>query len=108
MHCLCNGVVVSYAFNFVSGDPRTFEMHCSPGHKRGVKKSYGIRRAPLDCYTTIGEHFGKDSVAADVEIIYDAKDCDRDLREQEVASNTQIMESTNHGGLLQTTNIQNF
>jgi hypothetical protein len=33
MQCLCNGVVVSHVFNIVSGDQRTFAVHCSSGHE---------------------------------------------------------------------------
>jgi hypothetical protein len=51
----------------------------------------------LHCYTTIGEYFGKDSDAAEFEIIYDAKDGARHLREKEFASNTQTIKRMNHG-----------
>lgn len=39
--------------------------------KKDTHNSPKYRMAPLDCYTTIGEYFGKVSVATDVEITHD-------------------------------------
>ena len=225
MQCLCSGVVVSHVFNIVSGDQRTFAVHCSSGHeslegcvlksqqgqqnvvprltaeetlhhssksqlmvpeigemggekcktshdsnlsvnkrrnsvtesasvektvKRGVKlsknpvskekcevsqtvpynstvseakkdtksspKYIGVRKASLQCYTTIGKYFGKDFNKTEDEIQHDIKDSARNVREKEFTISNQKLvskykhspSSTNHGELLQVMKTKNL
>jgi len=225
MQCLCNGIVVSHVFNIVSGDQRTFAVHCSSGReslegcvsksqqgqqnvvsrvpaeetfhqssksqlmvpgiremggekcktshdnklhvnkprnsvtksasfektvKREVKllknpvakekcevsqavpynssvsetkkdtksspKYPGVRKASLQCYTTIGRYFGKDFNKTEDEIKHDIKDCARNLRDKEFTSSNQKLvyeykhspSSTNHGELLHVMKTKNL
>ena len=78
--------------------------------------SIGVRKASLQCYTTIGKYFGKDFNKTEDEIQHDIKDCARNLREKEFASSNQKLvyeykhspSSTNHGELLHVMKTKNL
>jgi len=79
-------------------------------------KNIGVRKASLQCYTTIGKYFGKDFNKTEDEIQHDIKECARNLREKEFASSNQKLvceykhspSSTNHGELLHVMKTKNL
>ena len=70
-------------------------------------KYIGVKKASLQCYTTIGKYFGKDFNKTEDEIQHDVQDCARNLREKEFTSSNQKLvyeykhspSSRNHGEL---------
>ena len=79
-------------------------------------KYIGVRKASLQCYTTIGKYFGKDFNKTEDEIQHDIKDCARNLREKESTSSNQKLvheykdspSSMNHGKFLQVIKTKNL
>jgi hypothetical protein len=75
-----------------------------------------VRKASLQCYTTIGEYFGKDFNKTEDEIQHDIKDSARNVREKEFTISNQKLvskykhspSSTNHGELLQVMKTKNL
>ncbi|GFG33539.1 hypothetical protein Cfor_03446 [Coptotermes formosanus] len=78
---------------------------------KSLPKYSGVRRTSLQCYTTIGEYFGKDLFKTEDQIKHHTNDCGGNLREKEFTSKNQKLVheyklsplSMNHGELHQVT-----